>query len=138
MNANNDTAPAWFADAITEGLKVLYPLRLDGAPPAETLGATADTWETVLWHIKHWDETRDKQDIKRAFIRLAGRVERWPAPRQLMDCLTQTVAPIRPVEQKHVSEDAKRRGFSSLAQLLNDPALKLHRTKKSGNGENKL
>lgn len=81
------SAPDWFTDRIYTGLQRLYSLSLRDRPAADVLPATADTWVSVLWPGLRWDEARDLPRLTEAFRVLAGKVDRWPAPRELRDCL---------------------------------------------------
>lgn len=81
------SAPAWFTNRILTGLQRIYTLSLPGTPAADIIDKTADTWVAVLWPPGMWQEERDLPRFNEAFRLLARKVERWPAPRALLDCL---------------------------------------------------
>lgn len=81
------SAPQWFEDRIRSGLQRLYTLSLPGSPAADVLAATADTWIAVLWPPGMWQCERDLPRFNEAFRLLAGKVDRWPPPSALRECL---------------------------------------------------
>lgn len=75
----------WFEDAILDGLSQLFSLGLQGTPAAELAPITAKTWAKVLWKQPiGWVEDADTWRIDSAFTMLMGRIDRFPAPRDLM------------------------------------------------------
>lgn len=81
-------APAWFHNAVVEGVQRLHVLSLPGTPAAETVTLTAQVWIDTLWRMpRFWDEARDLPRLQEAFRTTAQRAERWPAPRNVMDNL---------------------------------------------------
>ncbi|MFZ5653190.1 MAG: hypothetical protein ACOY42_02135 [Pseudomonadota bacterium] len=74
----------WFRRAITDGMKGLAALRLDGTPAADLIGDTRDVWAAVLWPRKHWVEHLDTERLHKGFRSLCGNATRWPAPADLL------------------------------------------------------
>lgn len=84
----NLQAPAWFHNAVVDGVQRLHVLSLQGTPAAETVTLTAQVWIDTLWHTpRRWQEARDLPRLQEAFRTIAGRAERWPAPRAVLDNL---------------------------------------------------
>ena len=80
--------PSWFHNRIVEGIQLLHSLHLDGRPAAEVVTITATGWIDVLWRApRAWVEGRDTERLACAFFSLSRQVDRWPAPRQLLDHL---------------------------------------------------
>ncbi|CAM5521708.1 hypothetical protein [Eoetvoesiella caeni] len=80
--------PDWFYASISTGLQALIVLHLPGAPGHETVAYTEDVWVEVLWTASiDWQETQDVERLRRAFLGLARRSDRWPAPRALLEQL---------------------------------------------------
>lgn len=80
--------PSWFHNRIVEGIQLLHSLHLDGRPAAEVITLTATGWIDVLWRApRAWAEGRDTERLVNAFFSLSRQVDRWPAPRQLLDHL---------------------------------------------------
>jgi hypothetical protein len=104
-------APKWFRVAISEGLIRLVALSLPNTPSHETIELTKEAWIAALYEGRVWVEP-DAVRIGVAFRALSRKVDRWPAPRMLLDHL-----PARPelpklAEQgpsKDVLEANKRR-----------------------------
>lgn len=75
----------WFEDAILDGLSQLFSLGLQGTPAAELAPITAKTWAKVLWKQPiGWVSDADAWRIDKAFTALMGRVDRFPAPKDLL------------------------------------------------------
>lgn len=81
--------PPWFENEIRDGMTMLYALSLPSTPSSETIEATCVVWMNVLWSARSrmWDKTQDVPRIRKAFKAIARSVDRWPAPRSLMDNL---------------------------------------------------
>lgn len=105
-------APAWFSNCVIECVQLLVVLSLPNTPPAETVTATALSWVDVLWHAgPRWDAATDERRLRAAVRALAGRAERWPAPRALLQHL-----PPRP-EAPKLPEPPLNPNPEALAQL---------------------
>lgn len=78
----------WFRNEVTDGVLGLLSLRLPSAPWEDEAEYTTQTWIEVLWHAPiGWDAELDAHRLRQAFTRLAGQINRWPAPRQLLELL---------------------------------------------------
>lgn len=84
----------WFKIAISNGMKALLALRLDGTPSADTIKSTRDVWIAVLWKRYEWDQTRDVARISAAFQSLLIESTRWPSVAEFIAQL-----PARPVAE---------------------------------------
>lgn len=81
-----DQAAAWFHNRVVSGLQFLWALGLTGTPASELATLTASSWVHALWrHPVAWSEELDSYRLYEAFTTLGARVERWPAPRQVLD-----------------------------------------------------
>lgn len=84
----SERVPDWFYNAVVDGIQRLHVLSLQGTPAAETVTLTAQVWIDTLWHTpRSWDEARDLPRLQEAFRAIAGRVDRWPAPRAVLEHL---------------------------------------------------
>lgn len=107
-------APAgWFEDAINDGLQGLVALRLDGAPPADTLVKTLDVWSLALWRHGAWIEQMDAGRFAAAFVKMAATLDRWPAPKAVL-----THLPDRPERKALPNLNRDEHGREQLAELL--------------------
>lgn len=98
----------WFRNEVTDGVMRLLVLRLSGAPWEDEAEYTTQTWIEVLWAAPiGWDAELDTRRLRAAFTRLAGQVDRWPAPRQLLALLPER--PQRPRLPKPPMSEAKRK-----------------------------
>lgn len=72
---------SWFEDEILDGLAMLFVLGLPNTPAAEAITTTARAWCLALWNMPiGWVEDADTWRIKKAFIQLMGRADRFPTP----------------------------------------------------------
>ena len=78
--------PTTVHNAVIDGIQRLYALRLEGAPPADSLQATATVWLDTLGYKRSWGED-DAVRVARAFAGLCAACRRWPAPAQFFDHL---------------------------------------------------
>lgn len=86
--APDQAAPAWFHNGVVSGLQFLWALGLPGTPAAELATMTASAWVHALWHHPwRWDEEADSKRLREAFTTLAARVDRWPAPRAVLEAM---------------------------------------------------
>jgi hypothetical protein len=76
--------PGWLLAEVAEGLQRLLLLRLDGAPPADTIEGVVMAWTDALLMRGRWEEVRDAPRLRHAFRALAAHSLRWPAPAQLL------------------------------------------------------
>jgi hypothetical protein len=81
-----EPAPKWFRVAISEGLIRLVALSLPNTPSHETIELTKEAWIAALYEGRVWVES-DAGRIAAGFRSLARKVDRWPAPRLLLDHL---------------------------------------------------
>jgi hypothetical protein len=82
-----DTPEQWFINIIHKGLTSILPLRLEGTPPEDTVGATSSIWSRALWKGRVWNEEADSQRIGEAFRQLAISCIRWPSPSAFLEVL---------------------------------------------------
>ena len=115
-------------NAVVDGLTILLALRLPGTPAVDTVVATAQAWSSVLAFGREWDEEQDVARFQTGFLQLAAVIDRWPAPKDLLDKL-----PPRPermkLEYKHDPTPAERMAEKEVmreirAKLANAPRFK--------------
>lgn len=108
-------AEAWFRRAIAEGLTRLVALSLPGTPPAETIKLTREAWIEALWEGRAWVES-DAGRIAGAFRAMARRIDRWPAPRVLLESLPARPQP-RGLPQPGPTPEQRQRALAMIAEL---------------------
>ena len=114
----NSKAPAWFNNAITEGLQVLITLSLPNQPPLDTIEYTQRTWVAALWDARHaWVES-DVPRIAAAFLALTRTVDRWPAPKHLLAAMPRP-APPRSLPEPPLTDEKRRVGLAHIRALSN-------------------
>lgn len=86
--------PDWAYNQMIDGLQKLLVLRLQGAPPADTINALAAVWEEALTpHTWYWRD-EDKQRLPIAFSRTIQQAERWVQPAQVIKQIPPRPEPI--------------------------------------------
>lgn len=84
----------WLELEILTGLQKLSCLSLDRTPAAEILPGTAQAWAEAIADGREWDERRDAQRMRTAFVTLARTMRRWPAPAEFLDALPPVPPPL--------------------------------------------
>ena len=128
---NPPKMPDWAYNQMIEGLQKLLVLRLQGSPPADTIGALAMVWEEALTPITWaWQPETDGARLPAAFRRLISQAEKWAQPAQLIKQIPpRTEPPVSAlIENKRSPPSAVERELAKaqVAQMLN----RLTRSKK--------
>lgn len=118
MTATEDDR--WLKNAVIDGVQLLYSLALPGSPAGEVLPLTAQGWIEVLRRCRTWVPERDAKRLHPGFVALAGAVDRWPAPKQLLDHLPPVQAPLALVEAAPPISAAQRQQLQALRRRLAD------------------
>jgi hypothetical protein len=109
--AGND----WLRREISAGLQALVAQSLKFQPGADMIAMNADVWHVSLKKVCTIEPV-DAPRIRAGFERLFGRVEEWPAPKQLLELM-----PARPPRQSlpmpELTEEERNRGRAALKTL---------------------
>lgn len=109
-----DNVPDWFYQSVSNGLGMLLVLHLPNAPGHETIEFTEQVWVDLLWGAPvQWDQNLDEARLRRGFQKLARDVDRWPAPKLLLNML--------PARKQ---QDALERHFSDAELAANRQRMK--------------
>lgn len=82
----NKTMPDWVRAQILDGLSKLLVLRLQGAPPADTVKAVGTVWiEALTPNTWYFNRELDFKRLPEAFSLLIQETDRWPPPAQLIE-----------------------------------------------------
>jgi hypothetical protein len=112
-------APTWFRRTVADGLKVLVALSLPYEPALELMPATKKLWIHLLWNCGKAFDEHDASRILEAFTRLATRVDRWPAPKQVLELLpSRKQAP--GIEPPPVDRAAAKKHIKAIQAMLKD------------------
>lgn len=76
------------------GFQKLLCLGLDRTPASDLIEGTVMAWMEALTDGRHWDEGRDRERIRRAFVTLARTRRQWPAPADFLEALPR-IEPLR-------------------------------------------
>lgn len=103
---------------IIAGLQLLCTLRLQGAPPAEGIEATAQGWLIALKaRTAGFEEELDKGRINKAFQLLAAKADRWPPPVALIELIPERPRPKLLNYDKKLTEEQKQQGKENLKAI---------------------
>ena len=110
----------WFMAEVATGLQKLISLSLQGMPAMETIQLNATVWAETLWAAPiAWHQELDAQRIQQAFSRMMRDVERWPAPKLLLQYLPARPQPANPLlTAPQISEEQRQRNLSHLAGIV--------------------
>lgn len=87
--------PDWAYNQMIDGLQKLLVLRLQGAPPADTINALAAVWEEALTpHTWAFVLDMDEQRLPTAFKLLIQQADRWAQPAQLIRLIPPRPMPV--------------------------------------------
>lgn len=110
-------APGWLVAEMAEGLQRLVLLRLEGAASADSIAGVALAWADAMMVAGiSWDERLDSPRIKMAFRLLAARLERWPAPKHLLEALPARPEPLK-LHAPPATEADRERARAMLATI---------------------
>ena len=128
--------PDWAYNQMIDGLQKLLVLRLQGAPPADTVQAVAEVWcEALTPHTWAFVQEMDAARLPTAFRQLIQQAERWVQPAQLIKLipprpepnvaglLAYKTAPPTP-EQRAIAERNLAQIRQHLAKMLDKGSLK--------------
>ena len=109
----------WFVAEIASGLQRLISLSLPGPPAMETIQLTASSWAEVLWESPtDWHAELDQARLPAAFKRMMRDVERWPAPKALLQYLPPRPQPTQPLlAGPQISEEQRKRNLARIREL---------------------
>lgn len=116
--------PDWAYNQMIEGLQKLLVLRLQGAPPADTISALAAVWEEALTpHTWAFNEQLDHNRLPTAFKRVIQHTEKWVQPAQVIREIPprseSAVSGLIEQKQPALSEAERERNRQYIQQLLN-------------------
>lgn len=128
--------PDWVFNQMIDGLQKMLVLRLQGAPPADTINALAVVWEEALTpYTWAFEQEIDGVRLPTAFKLLIAQAERWQQPAQLIKLIPPR--PERPVagllemktppptpEQRARAAEYKRQMLANLDRFARQNSLK--------------
>ena len=83
-----EAIPVWMRDEVGQGMLRVAVLALPGTPPTDGVVACAVMWcEALLALPITWREDADQWRVREAFRALLPTLDRWPAPKHLIDIM---------------------------------------------------
>lgn len=102
-------APGWLVAEMAEGFQRLVLLRLEGSPSADSIPGVAMAWADAMMVVGiAWDEAQDVPRLKMAFRLLSARLDRWPAPKHLLEALPARPEPLKLAAPPATEADRER------------------------------
>lgn len=111
-----EAVPGWLVAEVSDGLKRLVVLRLEGCPPADAVEAVALAWAEALLVRGRWERQVDAPRLRQAFRSLAAHATRWPAPAQLWEHLPKRPEPPKLQAPPTPPSDEERAKIRALLQ----------------------
>ncbi len=87
--------PRWLGEIVKYHMERLRLLNLDASPPGVAMGEVTRIWAETIAASGEFDEEEDSPRFHAAFLTLQRTLERWPAPKHLLEAL-----PARPEPRK--------------------------------------
>ena len=107
----------WFMTELATGLQKLIALSLQNTPAMETIQLTAASWAETLWAAPiAWNEPVDRARIRAAFVRMMRDIERWPAPKHLLQYLPARPEPVK-LPAPEISEEQRMRNLDRISAI---------------------
>lgn len=107
----------WFMTELATGLQKLIALSLQNTPAMETIQLTAVSWAETLWAAPiAWQQELDVQRIHAAFVRMMRDIERWPAPKHLLQYLPARPEPVK-LPAPEISEEQRMRNLDRISAI---------------------
>ena len=107
----------WFMTELATGLQKLIALSLQNTPAMETIQLTAVSWAETLWAAPiAWQQELDAQRIRAAFVRMMRDIERWPAPKHLLQYLPARPEPVK-LPAPEISEEQRMRNLDRISAI---------------------
>ena len=100
---------------MTNGFQRLLVLSLPNTPAADTIALTAAVWCDTAWPHTEWTD-EDLPRIESAFQSLCRNCDRWPTPKQFIECLPKREMRLQ-LGQKMTAEDMAN-GRKRIAQIV--------------------
>jgi len=103
---NYTAVPKWLRDAVTDGVQLLFDLRLPSAPAQDRIHHTAMSLACTIYRWPFaWSRESDLPRIRQMFQQAAGQCTRWPTPAELRQHLPPRPRPPALPEPRGVSVD---------------------------------
>jgi hypothetical protein len=109
----------WIETEIAKGLQGLLCLSLDRQPALELIEGTVMMWCKVITNGRVFDEARDVERFRSAFLTLGAR-KTWPVPSDFIESLPSNVKPfVKPlrIDDERVRK-ARMRSFAEISKTL--------------------
>ncbi|MXR36734.1 hypothetical protein [Craterilacuibacter sinensis] len=111
-------AEKWLEREVARGLQGMLALRLNGAPPEDSVTLTLDIWlEALSGQPIAWDERLDARRIQQAFRLLYSHCDRWPTPRVFMDHLPAR-PPLMALPPPKMTEAQRQKNLTRLRTMM--------------------
>lgn len=117
---NKRPVEAWFRSQVATGIQRLVSIGLPGGPGYDSIKLTAQAWVDTMWKAPvDWHEQLDAERLEEAFVR-AGRLERWPSPRQVLDLMPSRTPPRNGLPKQRLSPEQCRANQQRIKELIRE------------------
>ena len=107
----------WLVEEILIGFQKLMCLSMERQPASEIITGTAQVWVETLTDGRSWDQQRDRQRIRSAFVTLARTHTTWPQPKHFLEALPKA-EPLRAIPSKPANPQRAQHHIEQARALL--------------------
>ena len=112
----------WLTREITTGFQKLLCLSLDRTPATDLIHGTVAAWVEALTANRTWDQAKDVDRVRQAFITLAQTRRTWPVPADFFDSLPRYQEQVKALPSKPADPELVKRVMDELADFLRVPS----------------
>lgn len=123
--------PRWLGEIVKYHMERLRLLNLDASPPGVAMGEVTRIWAETIAASGVYDEALDAPRFHSAFMTLQRTVERWPAPRHLLEALPARAEALK-LPPPPVTEADRERARVMLAGITRKLRMSQHESSSPG------
>jgi hypothetical protein len=103
------------------GFQKLLCLGLDRTPATDLIDGTVMAWHEAITTGRTFDQRRDTNRIRSAFITLATTRETWPQPKHFLDALPRVEQAALAYETKPATPEQAAAALARIKSMLGEP-----------------
>ena len=117
------TVPRWLGEIVKYHMERLRLLNLDASPPGVAMGEVTRIWAETIAGSGVFDEALDAPRFHSAFMTLQRTMDRWPAPKHLLEALPARPEPLKlaPPPATEADRERARVVLAGIAKKLRMP-----------------
>ena len=115
--------PRWLGEIVKYHMERLRLLNMDASPPGVAMSEVTRIWAETIAVSGVYDEELDAPRFHSAFMTLQRTLERWPAPKRLLEALPARPEPLKlpPPPATEADRERARVMLASITKKLRMP-----------------